>query len=582
MKNNNKYDSVMLFNEKQIEAQLKKQIEFLRKIYPWLEEDSYQEGAIEIRAIKRDKDTKYLRSYNTWRLEDKDINNLRKFLCLVNGGSYCLYYSVFAFDYSLETNSKEKGKINKDNALFTSILAIDFDDMTEDEFQEEKVKLLKVGIETVDVFSGHGFQSIILLKEKVYDKNILTKFTNLIVSKGIKGDLAIVDCARLMRLSFTFNCKTFDPKNKHFGEGVVPCQLFTDTDKRYKLIEVFEKINTMKDVIKSVEEVEQVEVDFKNIKIEPINYVEKQKKIKEVQNIKIENLKSLYRDYLDIDKLPEPVQKMLQGSQEGLRNKVLLFIIPFLRKRVGLNIQTVKSVLKIWGELCIPSLSNDFVEREINRLYKYDFKAAYGKYTEELRTAYGYLEFDKYTRANKIIVPNEFFEEFNIINDCAVKIYLSMKLAVEQDELREFTKEDIQRVANVVEKTVERNMKDLVVQGYVCKRRSNRRGGEKYIYYINSYFNKTKGFTILENATVRLMLKELTDGEIKLYTYLCSMINSADSDCWASQKYLAKAIDKKGHSSISKMTDKLVEKRYIKKTAKQEYGIIHCTYNLVY
>lgn len=587
MKSNNKFESVPNFNEKQIENQLQKQISFLNKIYPWLSDDNYHDGVIEIRPIKREKEEKYIRSYNTWRLQEKDIESLRKFLNLVNGKGYCLYYSTFCFDYSLENNDKkQKGKINNENALYTSILPIDFDDITEEEFKLEKEKLLNLGIETVDVFTGHGFQSIILLNQKVYDKSILNKFTKLLISKGFKADPAIVDCARIMRLPYSFNCKSLDVKSKHYEEGVIPCQLVADTEKRYKLVEIFEKLTNMKDIIESEDNSTFILLDnIAKIKVEPITYVEKEKKIqemKEVHDIKIENLQSLYKDYLDIEILPDPIKKMLQGTQEGLRNKVLLFIIPFFRVSLGLNIQTIKSILKIWGELSTPILTSDFIKCEVNRIYKYDFKGAYGKYTEELRKTYGYLEFNKFTRQNKILIPNAIFNDFHLISDGAVQIYLSIKLKEQIDSVKEFTKQDIQEVANIVERTLERNIKDLVAMGYVCKRRTNRRLKEKYIYYINPYFNKTAGFTMIENAVVKLMINELTDGEIKLYSYLCMMISSNRNDCSASQKYLAKNIGKKGHSSISKMTDELVKKKYITKKTIDKDGVKHCIYNLNY
>lgn len=582
MKNNNNFESVPTFNDKQIENQLQKQINFLNKIYPWLEEDNYHDGAIELRPIKRGKEEKYIRSYNTWRLEEKDIESLRKFLNLVNGKAYCLYYSTFAFDYSLETDKKQKGKINSDNALYTSILPIDFDDITEEEFKIEKEKLLSLGIETIDVFTGHGFQCVILLKEKIYDKNILNKFTKLLIRKGFKADPAIIDCARVMRLPYSFNCKSLDSKSKHYQEGVIPCQLITDTEKRYKLVKVFEKLTSMKDII-DIENEDNLILDIATIKVEPIT-AEKEKKIqeiKEVNNIKIENLQSLYKEYLDTERLPEPIQKMLQGTQEGLRNKVLLFIIPFFRVSLGLNIQTIKSILKIWGELSTPILTNDFIESEVNRIYKYDFKGAYGKYTEELRKAYGYLEFNKFTRQNKILIPNEIFEDFALILDGGIKIYLSMKLKEQIDGIKEFTQKEIEDITQISRRTFFRNINDLITMGYICKKRANRRQGEEYIYYINPYFNKTSGFTMLENAVVKLMITELTNGEMKLYSYLSMMIGISESDCWASQKYLCEKIGKT-QQGISLITNKLCEKKYITKKTIIKNRIKHCSYNLNY
>lgn len=114
------------------------------------------------------------------------------------------------------------------------------------------------------------------------------------------------------------------------------------------------------------------------------------------------------------------------------------------------------------------------------------------------------------------------------------------------------------------------------------KEKENRRLGEKYIYYINPYFSTIEGYTMIENSLVKLMLQELTDGESKLYIYLCKMIGSSKNECWSSQKYIAKNIGKT-QQGISLITDKLSEKRYIKKTTLiTDDNIKVCTYNLNY
>lgn len=592
MKKINKFDKVPMFTEKQLDKQLEKQIRFLRTIYPFLnDENNWNEGCIEIRPIKRDKNVKqYVKSYNTWHLKEKDIEALREFLQIVNGKGFCLYFSTFAFDFHkevLKKNSKlfEKGKINNQNALFTTILPMDFDNISFQEFQEQKQKLMDLGIETLDIFSGHGFQSFILLDRKVYDRDILKKFTKVMLSKGFKIDEALVDPARVVRQPYTFNCKAMDKKSKYYDAvcpEILPTTDINWTERRYHIADIFKKINSLPDVIPQEHPITEFEI--KAIKTASMTKNEKKKeenKIKEVKKIKIESLKTVY-SMLDFEKLEEPIQKMLQGSQSGLRNKVMLFIIPFLRNSLGLSIQTIKQIMTIWGKRCSPSLDKDFVTAEVDRLYKYGLKAKFGAYTEELRKAYGYLEFTKFTRQNKITIPNSIFDDFDVIKDGAVRIYLSLKLAEAIDGVKEFTKKDIQMAADIVERTVERNIKDLVNMGYICKRRTNRRIGEEYIYYINPYFSTTAGFTMLENAVVRMMLKELTDGEMKLYSYLCRMIGDSQTDCWASQKYLAKQIGKAGQNAISMMTDSLNEKKFITKKTEKKDGIMHSIYNLNY
>ena len=593
------FATVPQLNEKQIKRTVEKQVRFLKAIYPWLENlEEYNDGAMELRPIKRDivnlkKDFK--KSYNAWHMGDKDIKELEDFMMNITGKGYCIYYSAYAFDYKLDCYKEDgkkfkKGTVNKQNALFTTILAIDFDGMSYEEFAKEKAKLTALDIETIDIFSGHGFQSIILLEHKVYDKNLLRDFTKLLESRGFKVDSSIVDSARLLRLPYTFNCKGMDPKQSEYYDKHNP-EIFPTTDinwteKRYHVQDIFKKISSMENLKDSYIEKNLDEINIKDIvaidtEIPTITTPKKQRQVKELK-IKIENTKSHYPMISDFDKLPDPVKKMLTETPQGLRNQTIMFLVPFFRNTLGLNIQTIKQIMVVWGEHCTPKMTQEAVETDVDRIYKKGFKGGFGKYTVELRKAYGYLEFNKYTRNNKIIIPNAIFNDFDVISDGAIRIYLSMKLAKSLDDLKELTKEDIQKYADISERTVERNMKDLVSMGYVCKRKENRRLGEKYIYYINPYFSTIEGYTMIENSLVKLMLQELTDGESKLYIYLCKMIGSSKNECWSSQKYIAKNIGKT-QQGISLITDKLSEKRYIKKaTLITDDNIKVCTYNLNY
>lgn len=590
---------VPALTEKQINRVVKKQVRFLKAVYPFLDElETYSEGAMEIRPIKRDMENlkkDFKKSYNAWHMGEKDISELEDFMLNITGKGYCIYYSAYAFDYHLnclKTDGKkfQKGKINNQNALFTTILAIDFDSMTYEEFEKEKAKLIALDIETIDIFTGHGFQSIILLEHKVYDKNILSDFTKLLESRGFKVDASIVDSARLLRLPYTFNCKALDPKQTEYyskdNPQIYPTVDISWTERRYHIQDIFNKISSMENLKDSYKEIDLDNVNIKNIITEPketkaITTVKKQRETKEIK-IKIENTKEHYPMITDFDALPDPVKLMLSRTKQGLRNPVIMFLVPFFRNTLGYNIQTIKQIMVVWGEHCIPKMSKESVEIDVDRIYKIGFKGSYGKYTEDLRKEFGYLEFSKYTRKNKIVIPNSIFEDFYVISDGAVRIYLAMKLAKSLDGLSELTKEDIQEYADISERTVERNIKDLVNMGYICKRRENRRLGEKYIYYINPYFSTIEGYTMIENSLVRLMLKELTDGESKLYIYLCKMIGSSKNECWSSQKYIAKNIGKT-QQGVSLITDKLSEKRYIKKTTLiTDENMKVCTYNLNY
>jgi len=580
------YCTIPLLNKKQLDNQLEKQVQFLKTIYPFLENDQiWNEGCIELRAIKRDSNIDdYLRSYNTWHMQEKDIATLKKFLGMLNGKGYCLYYSIFAFDYKKEVykNGKtyKRGKVNNENALFTTVLVMDYDNITLADFKGEKQKLLDLGIETLDVFTGHGYQSIILLDNKVTDKGILKKFTNTMLSKGFKIDASLVDPARVCRQPFSFNCKSLDKKNRYYNESateIFATAVVTWTTKRYNIANVFVKINSMKDVIPQIPL-----LDNNNTVKTTITKTRPKDEIVNITKSNKANINNIYKVYpmLNFERLPKPIQLMLKGTRDGYRNKVILFLIPFLRNSLGLDLQTIKQVMILWGEKCTPIIDKQFIETEITRIYSYNFSGKHGTYTEDLATEYGHLDFTKHTKSNKIIIPNAFFDDFYKIKDGSVKIYLSIKLENSIYKTEHFNQKNIESLANISRSAFFRNIIDLIDKGYISKKRANRRNKEEYIYYINPYFSATAGFTKIDNRVVRLMINEMTDGEIKFYSYLSLMVGDTKNDCWASQKYLSEKIGKT-QQGISLITKNLMNKGYIKKTTEEKDGIKHCTYNLI-
>ena len=116
--------------------------------------------------------------------------------------------------------------------------------------------------------------------------------------------------------------------------------------------------------------------------------------------------------------------------------------------------------------------------------------------------------------------------------------------------------------------------------GHISKSKGKEVGSQEYEYYLHPYPSAVEGFTMIDTLLIRQMLKELTNGEIKLYSYICKMISNSCNDCWASQKYLAKKIGRSGHSSISKMTDSLMEKEFINKKTEEKNGRSYSRYNL--
>lgn len=614
MKKTREFEDVPYLTERQRKGQAKKQAEFLRLVHPSLNESGWSSGAVELRPLRRDPGIKeFVPSFNTWKMENKDEEELMKFLEKINGKGYCLYFSTYAFDRAnteLKADGKKpyKGKINNMNALFTSVLPMDFDGITEDEFKQEKEVLKDLGLETLDVYTGHGYQSFILLTGQVWDKNLLKKFTDLMFAKGFKVDNAITDAARVLRMPFSYNSKGKDPSSKKFGVSIKSTGICNWTEVRYHVTDVFKKINSLPDVILQTEseKVTQLDIEFIESKIsevhqesEPYSIAEKhtqeimenqkvdkeqpkeQKKLPAVSDVAIQRFSSLY-PLLDYEKLPSAVQKMLVGTQDGQRNKVILFLIPFLRNTLGSSQEDIVDIMTEWGRHCTPALNAEHIRKEVKRIYAYGFKGRHGKYSEDLAKVYGYINFEDYKRDNQIIIPNEVIEDFAQLSDGAVRIYLTMKFAEKQEGVTNFTKEEIMKLASISKRTLERNMPELVKLKYVSKKRSFKKNREAYAFYVSPYFDSTAGFTLLETALVRLMLAELNDVEMKLYIFLCRMVGNNESPVWASQKYLAKKIGKKEHSSISKLTTNLNEKKFIRKETIGTGAFTHSTYTMIY
>lgn len=586
----------LTLNNKELQKQTEDQINFLKTVFPDLIQDGYAKCCIEIRPIVRKKGMKYSKGINLWKLDDKGIERLIKFNEDINGKATCVYYSTFALDYSIEVPGKIKGMINNQNAQYTTILPIDFDNMSMSEFVQEKSKLAKLGIETLDIMTGHGFQSIVLLDKKIYDKNILKKWTTLLISKGIKADSALIDPARVLRMPYTNNCKEFDENNKYYSEDpqAIPTTDICWTEKRYDLIDIFKRIQSLEDVLPMLEEEQKYIEELTNVKQEVItksnNTKGSGKRCKEVLSV-IKNTKSisdidevekLYGDIINIHAIPDAIINILYRTPEGIRNATLLFLLPYLKNSLNLCIEDMTKVLTIWGSRCSPALSQDFIINEVKRLMKYhndSNKYKYGSYTEEMKSEFGPLEINEFAKNNNIIIYNDILESLHIISDKALRIYLSLELH-DNNEKKGYSINEITKIANTSIATINRHLPILIRQGYIRKIKGYKRGKEKYTYSISPYRSGRRGYTIFNKATLKLMLMELTDPEITLYSYLNRMLNK-EKKVTASQQYLGGKIGK-SQNRVCELTTNLHEKQYLQKTTFKIGDLLHCRYTIEY
>ena len=584
--------SIKKLTEKELVQQTEEQVKFLTTIYPNLVEDTFQECCIEIRPIKRLKDLEYTRSLNIWRLDNKGIEQLLDFNKKVNGKEFCVYYSSFALNYDIKSEGYQIGKVNNENARYTTILPLDFDEQSLTEITKQLDILRSLDIEFITVFTGNGIQALILLNKKVYDTKILKKWTTLLISKGFRVDDSIVDCARVLRLPYTFNCKQFDINNKKYSHDAIEIatEVWEWTEKRYDILDIFNKIQTLPSIIPStkeeIEELKELEtvkkVEFEENSIKDISTNKKKEKINEIFEVvksDIEVVKDQYK-YINIKQIPDAVVNMLYKTPEGLRNDTLLFLVPYLRNTLKLSEKQVIETIKVWGSRCTTPYTSDFAEDEAKRILNYKSQYKYGKYTDNMQKAFGPLEIHIYKKNNTVEIYNDIFDNGGIIkiSDAAFKIYLHLEL--NKDKKESYTIKEIEELTSIHSVTIRRNIKDLIRYGYIRRKTTYKKNKESYLYSLSDYRSSATGVTIFNNATLKLMLMDLTDGEIKLYAYLYRMLNEK-LEVTASQKYLSSKIGK-SQPRISCMTTELGEKDYLNKTTLRYKGdkLPHCIYNI--
>lgn len=574
---------------KDLEVNLSKHITFLCKIYPFLVDEGYHKECIELRPISRD-DKKFIKSFNFWRIEDKSLNLYLKFLKSLNGKAVCLYYSGYTMDYSLESKTIDgkvsvKGKINKQNSIYTQILPMDFDNVSREQFEVEIKRLKDIGIETINVFTGHGYQSLILLKEKYHDKDLFKKFTSLMLSKGFSIDPKIVDASRVLRLPYTFNCKEFDKiKFNYENPEALQTNLVSDTELRYDKDYIFDLIENSFDTVF----IEPSIIDFKPeiLDGDSNSFLQDDKPVKnDFNEFEYKPAGDMY-PMLNFDILPDAVQRILTETPENYRDSALMFLVPFFRNRIGLSLDGIIEAMKVWNSNCNPPEDVSFTVDKVKRIYSYDHKGT-GAYTADLAKKFGFIEFEEFKLKNKVTIPNILFQKYSVLHKTAVRIYLMMKTFESINNISEWDFETIAKYSKVSTRTVKSYLKLLVEYKLIDKKRGNKKAGISDKYYISQFIDTSKGFVQVNRATLRMMVYDstiaLSDSEIMVFTYIYSMIHGNFKGCCnASQQYIGDNIGL-SKTSVSEITDILVSKGWIsKKTYTGRDGKSHCNYYLMF
>lgn len=560
------------FTETELEAQLKTVVDFLGEVHPELNNNSYQSSCVELRPISRSGEFNISlnRSLNLWRLDEKSVDLLRDFLNKHNGQPYCLYYSVFAFDYQKEALTKTgnkaiKGKITTDSALFTNEIVLDFDNISYFEFTEIEKCLSKIGLKGLWVFTGHGYQMHILLNETLQDTRLLYQLVYLFRAKGFDCDPNCVDAARLMRLPFTYNCKCFanEVYDSEFNNPPL-CKIVKETSKRYSFDDVVGMLSNLPTTSPQDEE-----VYYKGL--QPIVSVP-EKEVEDVSSDFVSINIVEYPEYLDFNELPEAIVKMLKCTPLGFRNNALGLLIRYFKQYLLFSKEQIFSVLKTWADLaCDPAYNPLDFHKDFERLYQ----SGGLNYSAELAKQFGYIDFENLIqlhRDNKVIISNTVFQNLDIIDGNVLRAYLGVKILEhgnsvgDEDEEVNITIDAIADVTGMSIPTLKRVLPTAKKLKLVYVRQGAKRKGEANTYHSIHINNHDAGFKALSVNDLDVYLStskrlKLNNNELKLYLFMLYKFYTKDR---------ALSLDKLGESigvkfnTVSGLVSSLRQKRYLK------------------
>jgi predicted transcriptional regulator len=544
------------------------QNEFLKLVHPFLADNEYHKECVQILPLIRNNkgEGKSDRLFNIWRLDDKGKEYYNKFIDGLNKKPYvtCTYYSGFA--------KMEKNNITNSNTVFTQILPMDFDHQSYNEVMEQLSIFKKLGIDYNIVFTGGGYQVIILLDKPCYDKNIYNKFTTLLKSLGLKVDNAIKDSARVLRLPNTYNSKYKTP---------VKTKLMKFTYERYSTQYIFDKISEYLAQITSFDSEDNLTPTST-----PKNSKKGQKNASKHNDLEFGD--NSFKPYINFNRLPEPIKEMLLHTPEHYRNKTLYFLVPFIRHSLGMSKKFTVEIMKLWGKNCSPSLEPDFVESEVDRLWYANYNAPY---TKELATRFGYIKLVEFKQGdNEIIIDNTLFKKYNKVHEAAVKIYMVMKIEEHLNKITEWTSDLICEKVSISKRSFERYIKDLLDSKLLYKVKASdyiaHKYNCKYVYIIN---NKKRGYGFtkidvnrIENVYFNERYK-VNNTNAKMFFYIVYMLhNNSNSQCWASQETLGEEIGK-GRTAANKILNGLCNNRWLNKIKyiDKNTNIEHCKYELI-
>lgn len=580
-----------MLTEKQLQEQLQVIMDFLRLVHPSLERTEGYRPAVELRPVprgleKNGKETFPLTwSLNLWALDEKGQDRLRGFLARHNGQQTCLFYSIFTWKQPADSETRVS-HISAKSAVFTEEIALDFDHVDEAGYQDLVRRFDAIGLDAIWVASGHGYQAHILLDKPVYDKDILATCVDMFRQQGFDCDAHCIDPARVMRLPGTYNNKCF-ADDTLAGERENPplCQVVSWTSVRYSIDGVLSRLTGAgQQTVMAGFDVAPAQ------RKKPAKPAAKEQQAPApAESFTGDNdtvIRRIDYPYISDFELPDAVVKMLTHTRQGYRNKVLGFLVNFLRQNYRLSHDQCHEILQLWSRMaCEPPYTDIEYESDFRRFF-YQYRGL--PYDSSLAKQFGTIDFEGFItlrRKNYVYIPNRFFSNFADMDGHIIRVYLAIKM-LEHNRL-DATQEAIAETLGVTKRTVITCLPALIQQGHCYKTEGVRRLGIPNTYHTSHIASPKEGYMSLSYNDIHAFVTDLNGigsttkagADLKLYLYFRWKFYSGE--IYMSQNKLGQELGLT-RSAIGKATKRLEEQHYLQIDKVGENPLYqHCVYTLL-
>lgn len=495
--------------------------------------------------------------------------------------SHCMYFSLYTFNKEKEVKVKVTdkngkstfehkmlNKIVRENVAETSVLPMDFDHISKEQYDQYRNYFKSLGLDTLGVSTGYGYQMYFLSQKPIKNKKTFEELTTRLLKLSLPVDPSITDPSRVFRMPYSRNCKSYSSEFMHYSPynaTGIETKVVDWCVQRYDHKEIFSILDKEIERLHPQEHTEQPIVEV--LEEMPNKLLVETKKTEKTTSRDADKYNELYK-YIVFSEQPSNIQNILKGTEPGYRNASVLYLTPYLNKVLGLTQEEALHTLQTFNQLCSPSMPEDKLKSDYYRISEDYGHFKKGKYGPEMVEKFGIEELDTliYTDFDEILFDNEVIKQFDEIPHTAIKIYLTMKLMEIDTETNEFTKEEIATAATISMSTLERNIKELTKRSIVvnAKTVSKKLGGKKR-FRINHYGAFINGFTKLSRPLVKDMLRELQPSELALYVYFMFKSKGMNKTMvFTSQKNISTDVGL-DQSVVSRITDQLKVNGYIRK-----------------